>query len=113
MALGYFACNCEDHIVTLRDESNITAVEVAALHHELVVRPLLWFADFAMEKHWQSSDAVYQQLQGLTQTWHTADTYDHLNLGTVAVFQELASQIQSYVGPTHVLTLAPNELVTR
>ena len=53
-----FACNFEDHPVTRRDERNITAVELAALHHELAVDPLRWFAVFAMEKHWSSSDAV-------------------------------------------------------
>ena len=29
------ACNYKDHPVTCRDESDITAVELAALHHEL------------------------------------------------------------------------------
>ena len=53
------------HPVTRRDESDITAVELAALHRKLAVDPLRWFADFAMEKHWHSSDATTnQQLQG-------------------------------------------------
>ena len=51
------------------------------MHHKLAVDPLRWFADFAMEKHWHSSDAVHQQLQGLIQIWYNAGTYDQLNLG--------------------------------
>ena len=35
-----FACNYKDHPVTRRDGSDITAVELAALHHELAVDPL-------------------------------------------------------------------------
>ena len=45
-----FACNHEDHPVTHRDESDITAVELAALHHELAVDPLRWFVGFAVIK---------------------------------------------------------------
>ena len=55
-------------LVTRRDENEITAVEAAALHHELVVDPLRWFDDFAVEKYWHSSDSFCQQLRGLTQT---------------------------------------------
>ena len=55
MALVCLACNYEDHIVTRRNESDITAVELAALLHEITVDPLLWFADFAMVGHWRSS----------------------------------------------------------
>ena len=40
LVLDSFARNCEDHPVTRRDESDITAVELAALHHELAVDPL-------------------------------------------------------------------------
>ena len=47
-----------DHPVTREDDSDITAVELAALHQERAVDPLRWFADFAMQKHWHSSDAV-------------------------------------------------------
>ena len=43
-----FACNYEDHSVTRRDESDITAVELAVLRHELAVDPLRWFAYFAI-----------------------------------------------------------------
>ena len=64
VSLDSFACNFDDHPVTRRDEGNITAVDLAAVHHELAVDPLLRFVDFAMEKHWRSSDAVHQ-LQGL------------------------------------------------
>ena len=60
-----FACNYRDHPVRRRDEIDSTAVELAVLHHELAVDPLRWFADIAMQKHWHSSDAVDQQLQGL------------------------------------------------
>ena len=68
---GAHACNYKNHRVTRRDESAIIAVELAAVHHELSVDPLRWFADFATEKHCQfSSDAVYQQLQGPIQIWH-------------------------------------------
>ena len=74
VVLDSFACNYEGHPVTRRDDSDITAVELAALHFELAVDPLRWFADFAMEKHWHSSDAVYLQLQGLIQISYTAGT---------------------------------------
>ena len=97
IVLDSFACNCEDHSVTRRDESDIAAVKLAALHHELAVDPLRWFADFAMEKHWHSSDAAYQQLQGLIKIWYTAGTFDQLNLGGVAAVEELARQVQSCV----------------
>ena len=97
MVLDSLACKCEDHLVTCRDESVITAVGLAALHHLLAVDALRWFADFAMEKHWHSSDAVYQQLQGLIQIWYTAGTYDQSNLGSVAAVEELARQIESSV----------------
>ena len=60
VVLDPFACNCEGHPDTLRRESDITAVELAALHHELAVDPVRWFADFAMKEHWHSSDAVNQ-----------------------------------------------------
>ena len=73
-----------DHPVTRRDESDITAVELAALHRELAVDPLRWFSAFATDEHWYYSDAVYQQLQGGIQIWCTG-------------IQELARQIQSYV----------------
>ena len=97
IVLYSFACNCEDHPVTRRDESDITAVVLAALHHELAVDPLRLFADFAMEKHWHSSDAVNQQIQGLIRIWYTAGTYEQLNSGGLAAMEELARQIQSYV----------------
>ena len=97
VVLESFACNYEDHPVRRGVESDITAVELAALHHELAVDPLRWFAVFAMEKHWQTSDDVYQQLQALIQIWNIAGTHDQLNLGGVAAMEELARQIQSYV----------------
>ena len=40
VVLDSFACNYENHPVTRRDESDIPAVEFAALHHELAVGPL-------------------------------------------------------------------------
>ena len=49
--------------VVRRDVCNTTTVVLAALHHELSVDPLLWCADFAVEIHRHSSDAVYQQVQ--------------------------------------------------
>ena len=97
VVLDSFACNYEDQPATRRDESDITAVELAALHHELAVDPLRWFADFAMEKHWRASNAGYQQLQGLIQIWYIPGTCDQLNLGDGAAMEELARQIQSYV----------------
>ena len=62
---------------------------LAAVHHELAVDPLGWFADLAVEKHWHSSDAVNQQLQGLIQIWNTARTY--------AAMEEPARQSQTDV----------------
>ena len=46
--LESFACNYEDHPVTRRDDSDVTAVELAALHHELAVDPVRWFAGFSV-----------------------------------------------------------------
>ena len=56
-------------------------VELAAVHHELAVDSLLCFADFAMDKHWRSTDAVHLQLQGLIEIWCICGTDDQLNLG--------------------------------
>ena len=72
------ACSYEDHPVTLQLESDITAVELPALHHELDVDPLSWFAAFTKEEYWQPSDAVN-------------------NLGGVAAMVDIARQIQIYV----------------
>ena len=78
VALDSFACIYEDHPVTGRDESDITAVELAALHDELAVDPLCWFADFSVEKHWHSSDAVLPAVAGadpnLVHSWHVRPT---------------------------------------
>ena len=63
VVLESFACHCENHPVTRRDDSDITALELAAVHHELAVDQLRWFAGFSAEKHWHSSDAEHQQLQ--------------------------------------------------
>ena len=76
VVLDSFACSYEDHPVTRRDESDVTAVGLAALDRELAVDPPRWFADFSMEKHWHSSDAACQELQGLIQMWYTAGTDD-------------------------------------
>ena len=121
VVLDSFACNNEDYPVTRQNKSDITAVELAALHHEVAVDPLHWFADFATEKHRHSSDAENQQLQGLIQIWYTAGTYDKLNGGGKAAMEDLARQIQSYfdansnttgVGQIRVFTLDPDELET-
>ena len=40
VVLDSFACNYKDHPVMRRDECDVTAVELAALHHELAVDPL-------------------------------------------------------------------------
>ena len=90
VVLNSSACNYEDHPVTRRDESDITAVELAALHHELAVDPLRWFADFAMEKPLHSSDTVYQHFQELLRIWYTSGAYDPVNFGGVAAMEELA-----------------------
>ena len=87
VVLDSFACNYEDYLVTHQGESDIIAVELAALHHELAVDPLRWFADFAGERHWHSSDAVYQHFQDLIRIWYTDGTYDQL-IG-VATMEEL------------------------
>ena len=52
VVMDVYGCNYEDHTVNRRDESDITAVDFAVLHHELAVDPLRWFADFAMKKKW-------------------------------------------------------------
>ena len=52
----------EDHPVSRSYENDITALERAALHHELAADRLRWFDDFAVEKYCCSSDAVCQQL---------------------------------------------------
>ena len=61
VVLDSSACDYEDHLLTRRDESDITAVELGALHHELAVDPLRWCADFVAEKHWHSSCTVLRQ----------------------------------------------------
>ena len=73
----------EDHPVTRRD---ITAVELAAVHHELAVDPLRWFSGFGRE-NWHSTTAVFQQLQVLIQMGYTTGTYDQLNLGGIAAME--------------------------
>ena len=55
MVLDSFVCNNEDHPGTLRRESYITGVELAALHHELAVYPLRWFGDFAIDRSFDVS----------------------------------------------------------
>ena len=66
------------------------------MHPKLAVDPLLWFANFAMEKYWRSSAAVHQQLQGLIQIWYINGTHNQLNLGGMAAMKELARQIQDF-----------------
>ena len=92
-----FACNYEDHPVTRRDESDITAVELTALVRELAVDPLRWFDDFVMEKTLAffgcRIPAVARADANLVHRWLD----DQLNLGGVAALEELARQIQSYV----------------
>ena len=94
VSLHAFPCNFNDHPVTRRDESNVTAVEVAVVHHELEVDSLLWFVDFAGENHCGSADAVHQQLQGLIQIWYENGSDDQLNLAGLAATKALARQIQ-------------------
>ena len=71
MVLDSVACDCEDRLVALQLESDITAVELAALHHDLAVVPLRWFAAFTMKEHWHSSDAVFHYLLWLIQIWYS------------------------------------------
>ena len=118
VALESFACDNEDHPATRRDESDITAVKLAAVRHELAVGSLLWLGDFfAMEGRWRSSDAVPQHLQGLIQIWYACGTDDQLNLGGInESYKELVRQIQSnidsYSELDNVSTLDPSELGT-
>ena len=49
-------------------KSDITAFELAALHHELAVDALCSFSDLAAEKHRYFSDAKTQQLQELSRS---------------------------------------------
>ena len=86
-----FACNSEHHLVTHLGESDITEVELAALHYELAVEPLRWFADFAMDKLWLSWGAVCLHFQELIRTWYTDGTYDQLNLGGVSMLMPTAT----------------------
>ena len=69
-----FTCNFDHHFVTRRDESNISAVELAVVHHELAVDSLLRFVDFAMENYWRPSGAVHAAVAGsdpnLVHLWH-------------------------------------------
>ena len=84
VVLNSFACNCEGHLVTLkrRDESDMTAVELAALHHEPAVDPLRWFSGFVAGKQWHSSDAVFQRLRELIHISCTAGTMRPTELGS-------------------------------
>ena len=88
VVLDAFACNYEDHPAEMR----VTSLRSNWLP---CTTSLQWthcvgLQDFAMAKHWHSSDAVFQQLQGLLQIWYTAGTYDQLNLVGVAAMEELA-----------------------
>ena len=57
------------------------------MHPKLAVDPLLWFANFAMEKYWRSSAAVHQQLQGLIQIWYICAEVRTVNFGTMITTQ--------------------------
>ena len=52
IVMDVYVCHCEDRPVSRRDESDNTAVHLAALHHVLAVGSLRSFADFAMKKKW-------------------------------------------------------------
>ena len=86
------------------DESNITAVELAVVHHELAVDSLLQFVDSAMEKHWLLADAVHQQLQGLIQIWYICGANDQLNLGGLAALRSSREKSRTVLIPTTTLT---------
>ena len=73
-----------------RGVSNTTPVGLGALHFVLSVDSLLWCPNFAVQKHWHSSDAFYLKVQGMIQICYTASTY-------VAAMEELARQIRIYV----------------
>ena len=62
-------CDYEDHPVTRRDESDIAAVQLAALHHGTHCVGFLTS---------RRKSAGIQQLLGLIQTWYTTGTYDQL-----------------------------------
>ena len=66
---------------------DVTAFELAALHHELAVDGLRCFDDFTVENCWRSPDAV----------WRTAGPYDQLNLESEVDMEEFARQTQCYV----------------
>ena len=86
-------------IILMRCDVRVTSLRSnwLALHHELAVDPLRWFADFARKEHWHSSDAFYQHFQALSRIWYTSGTYDQLNLGGVAATEEPARQIWTCV----------------
>ena len=88
-----------DRIILIRSDVRVTSLRSSWLHSttSFMTDPLRWFADFAMEERWHSSDAFYQHFQGLIRTMHTDGTYDHLILGGVAAMEELAKQIRIYV----------------
>ena len=65
-------CDYEDHPVTRRDESDITAVQLAALHHGTHCVGFLTS---------RRKSAGIQQLLGLIQIWYITGTYDQLILG--------------------------------
>ena len=94
VVLDSFACN-EDPQVSRRDESDTTAVELSALHHELAVDPLRWFDDFEMENTGIRRMPYTSSCKGWS-TSGNAGTYDQSNWGGVAAMEELAKQIQSW-----------------
>ena len=98
MALDCSADQYEDPPAMRRDVVHATVVELGALHHELLADPLMWCADFAVEKLWHLANVVYQQVQVQgTQICHTASTHDQLKLGGGACMGGLAKWIQSCV----------------
>ena len=59
-------------VILLRSGVRATSLRLSWLHCTTSYRfdPLRWFADFAMEERWLSSDAVHQHFQGLILVHH-------------------------------------------
>ena len=97
VVLDSSACNCKDHLYTLRRGGH-QSLRSTWLHCTASSR----WTHFAglLTSRWHSSDAVYQHVQELIRTSYTNGTYDQLNFGGVATVEELARQILICVDAT-------------
>ena len=101
-----YACNYEDHPITVFDDSDVCAVDMCDLFFKVGGDPTKWFGEFVREKRIHEGDSVYHDLYGWVRALDLAGTYDQLNVGGCAVTEHICRTIHSYVDaysdPDHV-----------